>query len=82
MPEFNKYDAPSGDIAVPTIGNSLACKGCKYEVIPECPSLDCCGFNRLDGTHVIFLTEVTPNIEIEIIQVNPISLSATIKSGE
>ena len=70
MPEFNKYDAPAGDIAVPTIDGGISCHGCKYELLPECLTLDCCGFNRLDGTHVIFLTEVTPNIEIDIISLS------------
>ena len=81
MPEFNKYDAPFGDIAVPTIGNSLACAGCKYDPFAACPG-KCVSTDRLDHTNVIFLTDVTPNIKIDIIQVNPISLSATIKSGE
>ena len=82
MPEFNKYDAPIGDIAVPSIGNSLACTGCKYDMTDNCPSDYCDSARRLDQTNVIFLTDVTPNIKIDIIQVNPISPSATIKSGE
>ena len=81
MPEFNKYDAPIGDIAVPAIGNSLACTWCKYRPFTECPG-KCVSTDRLDGTHVIFLTDVTPNIKIDIIQVNPISLSDASKSGE
>ena len=47
MHAFNKYDAPKGDIAVPTVGNSLSCAGCKYRPFDECPG-KCVSTDRLE----------------------------------